>query len=241
MKKSRRIWIGAVLLSLVAVPALSGTILGTKHDFTGLNARAGVVAMGGVAFSDYGSPCVYCHIPPEQKLGDSTTQGGIQGWNRFVPATNAYQVYDSRTLDNKVKTPSAISLLCLSCHDGTVAVDSFGGATGTNFMTGPEAVGRADQGSLANDHPIGFVYDAALVTLDGSLHPTTNPVTIGTGGSRTRTGTIANQLLFNGRLECASCHDVHNTFTASNGTGGGAPLLRITKAGSTICLTCHNK
>ena len=32
-----------------------------------------------------------------------------------VPATDtAYDLYDSRTLDNKVKTPSPISLLCLS-------------------------------------------------------------------------------------------------------------------------------
>ena len=45
----------------------AGTILGTKHDFTGLNERVGVVAMSGLAFSDYGNPCVYCHIPPEKE------------------------------------------------------------------------------------------------------------------------------------------------------------------------------
>ncbi|MFV2055529.1 MAG: hypothetical protein ACC707_03635, partial [Thiohalomonadales bacterium] len=54
--------------AIVGDPVLgaSDPILGSKHDFTGLNKRAGVVAMPGVAFSDYGYSCVYCHIPPEQ-------------------------------------------------------------------------------------------------------------------------------------------------------------------------------
>lgn len=220
-------YVGAVtgmVMGFMGGTAWAGVIAGTAHDLSGAGYSGGQI-------------CVVCHTPH----GGNTTVTDAPLWNHAV-TTATYTLYSSSTLNAGPMTqPSGVSKLCLSCHDGTVAVDSFGGATGTNFMTGPEAVGRADQGSLANDHPIGFVYDAALVTLDGSLHPTTNPVTIGTGGSRTRTGTIANQLLFNGRLECASCHDVHNTFTASNGTGGGAPLLRITKAGSTICLTCHNK
>ena len=103
-----------------AAPA--GTILGTKHDFTGINKRVGVVAMSGLAFSDYGSPCVYCHLPPDRKDADSSAQGGIPGWNRNAPAVGAYDLYDSRTLDNKVRAPSPISLLCLSCHDGTMGV-----------------------------------------------------------------------------------------------------------------------
>ena len=79
--------------------------------------------MEGLAYSDYGNPCIYCHIPPEKSGIDSSQLGGIEGWNRFVPATNSYNLYNSRTQDNKVLTPSPISLLCLSCHDGTMAVD----------------------------------------------------------------------------------------------------------------------
>ena len=46
--------------AIVGDPVLGADdpILGSKHDFTGLNARAGVVAMAGVAFSDYGYSCV---------------------------------------------------------------------------------------------------------------------------------------------------------------------------------------
>ena len=83
----------------------AGTILGTKHDFLGLNQRAGVVAMPGLAFSKLESSCAYCHLPPDRPAADSGGRGGIPGWNRFVPAVNGptYQLYDSRTLDNKVR------------------------------------------------------------------------------------------------------------------------------------------
>ena len=213
-----------IIMGLTGGAAWAGVIAGTKHDFS-LQGYSG------------GQICIACHTPH----GGNTTVTDAPLWNHAV-STAIYTLYSSSTLNAGPMTqPSGVSKLCLSCHDGTVATDSFGGATGTNFVTGRAAVGSAAQGSLANDHPIGFTYDAALVTLDGSLHNTTNAVTIGTGGTRTRTGTIASLLLFNGKLECASCHDVHNTFTASNGVGGGAPLLRVSKAGSAICLTCHNK
>jgi hypothetical protein len=89
---------------------------------------------------------------------------------------------------------------------------------------------------------MGFVYEGVLAAADGALHdPSTRAVTVGAGGSRSLTGTVASLMLFNGRLECASCHDVHNTFTAADGVGVGYPLLRVSKGGSAICLTCHNK
>ena len=217
--------VAGVIMGLTGGAAWAGVIAGTAHDLSGKAYTGGQI-------------CVACHTPH----GGNTSVADAPLWNHAL-TTATYTLYSSSTLNaGPLAQPSGVSKLCLSCHDGTVAIDAFGGTTpGTDFMTGKDAVGAATQGSLANDHPIGFTYDAALVTLDGSLHNTANAVTIGTGGTRTKTGTIASLLLFNGKLECASCHDVHNTFTASNGTGGGAPLLRVSKAGSAICLTCHNK
>jgi len=37
--------------------------------------------------------------------------------------------------------------------------------------------------------------------------------------------------LFNNKVECSTCHDVH---------GNGPFLLRISNGGSQMCLTCHN-
>jgi predicted CXXCH cytochrome family protein len=128
----------------------------------------------------------------------------------------------------------ATSKLCLSCHDGTLAVNSFGGATGTTFITGASNLGTA----LTNDHPIGITYDTALATADGSLKDPSlaaNTVTIG-AGTKTKTGTIAATMLYAGKLECASCHDVHNTYAATT-----ANLVKVTMAASGLCTACHTK
>jgi len=150
-----------------------------------------------------------------------------------------FTVYSSATLDAGTPgQPDASSRLCLSCHDGSVAVDSFGGNTGTNFVTGDAAVGAG--GALGDDHPISITYNTALATADpGLFDPATTNVTIGAGGTRTRTDTIQNAMLIADQVQCASCHDVHNTFTVP-GTFG-EPLLKVSRQNSALCLTCHNK
>ena len=230
--RTRACWVSTVMGAVLAVAgtaAWAGSIAGSKHDFSTLSWSGGQI-------------CVACHTPH----GGNTTVTDAPLWNH-TNSTATYTLYSSATMNAGALTqPSGVSKLCLSCHDGTVALDSFGGAAGTpsNVMTGSEAVAAAAQGSLANDHPIGFVYDTALATADGALYdPATRSVTVGAGGSRSKTGSVASLMLFNGRLECASCHDVHNTFTANDGavSTGGYPLLRVSKSASTICLTCHNK
>jgi predicted CXXCH cytochrome family protein len=45
-------------------------------------------------------------------------------------------------------------------------------------------------------------------------------------------------MLIGGVMECASCHDVHNTFTAA---GGGLLKISQTAPASGLCLACHIK
>ncbi len=224
----------------------AGTILGTKHDFTGLNERAEVVAMPTVAFSDLGSSCVYCHIPPEKgEEVDSAELGGNPGWNRYLPATGAYDLYDSRTLDNKVKTPSPISLLCLSCHDGTMAVDmtvfkpngwrSSEDAALHLRLNGADdlmSCGKCHNGRVAhniaikhigtdltNDHPISMTY-AGLNHEDPDFRRPDGPYGFDNGVK-----------LYDQKVECATCHNVHNP---------DITLLLRTSA-DRLCETCHIK
>ena len=197
--------------------ASAGSINGTAHDFTAQAWSGGQI-------------CVACHTPH----GGNTSISTAPLWNHAV-TTATYTVYSTPTLTATVGQPDGVSKLCLSCHDGTVALDSFGGTTGGTLMTGSKAVGAASTGSLANDHPISFTYDDTLATADGALFPPSSTnVTIGATG-RQKTGTIANTILFAGKVQCASCHDVHNTFTDSS------KLLRVSMNGSKLCLTCHNK
>lgn len=203
--------------------AATGTIVASKHDFS---------SGGSSGFKGTSNQiCIYCHAPH----GGSTS---APLWNRALTGTGAYTLYSnansgSSTLNATPAGPGAVSKLCLSCHDGTVAVDNFNGTVSfANYITsGMTTYLGAD---LANDHPIGFTYDATLVTADGGLNPTTTAVTIGASN----TGTIATKLLYSGQMECASCHDVHNS---ASGTAVESKLVRITTVGSALCLACHKK
>jgi predicted CXXCH cytochrome family protein len=203
---------GAAML-LAAQAASAGTIVGSAHDFTGSTWSGGQI-------------CVACHAPH-----NTAVLAEAPLWNHAL-STQTYTAYTSSTMNATTAQPGAVSKLCLSCHDGTVAVNSFGGTTGTVLLTGSLNLGT----NLTNDHPIGFTYDAALVTADGALNAVTTALTIGTGGTKTRTGTISSNLLYAGKMECASCHDVHNTFTVSGGN-----LLKVSMTASALCTTCHAK
>lgn len=208
-----------VVLAMVVGPVWAGSITGSAHDFSGSGWSGGRI-------------CIACHTPHNA----DTTVSVAPLWNHEITASN-FTMYSSPSLDGTITgQPDGVSRLCLSCHDGTVAVDSFGGSTGTTFISGGKNLGT----DLSDDHPISITFDTALATLDGGLHdPAATTVTIGAGGSKTRTGTIAEVMLSAGTVQCSSCHDVHNTFTVPGSVG--KPLLKVSKQGSALCLTCHNK
>lgn len=204
------------LLACCAGPALAGTITGSAHDFSA-SAWSG------------GRICVACHTP--HKSDTSITDAPL--WNHSN-STATYTLYSSPTLKASISQPGGGSKLCLSCHDGTVAVNSFGGVTGTTMISSANNIGT----NLKASHPVGFTYDTALATANGSLHdPASKSVTIGSG-TQTKTGTIAATLLYGGKMECDSCHDVHNTFAVG---AAGTGLVKVDPSGSKICLACHNK
>jgi hypothetical protein len=178
--------------------------------------------------------CVMCHTPHNANISGPL-------WNHASSTVASYSTYSSSSMNASVGQPGAVSKLCLSCHDGTVAILAYGGNTaGMTMIDASGAGARAVIGvDLSNDHPIGFSYDAALVAKDPSkLKPTSTSVTL--GENSTKTGTIANTLLDGGtKMECTSCHDVHNKFTVTTSTGRG--LVKIKTVGSTLCVTCHIK
>ena len=114
--------------------------------------------------------------------------------------------------------PEGSSKMCLSCHDGVTAIDSYGGATGGINLGGrPSAIG--EDGDLTDDHPIGIIYPVG--------DPGYNDPAGFQGVQLVTINNIAN------RVECTSCHDPHSA---------ALPMfLRRTLDESLLCLECHNK
>jgi len=183
--------------------------------------------------------CIMCHAPH-----NTSTQGPL--WNHEMSAA-AYTLYGSSTLNATPGQPGRVSKLCLSCHDGTVGILNYGGLTGGMTLaeayscTNPLGCRSVLGTNLSNDHPIGIVYDGALAAADGGLaDPAAKTVTI--GSSTSKSGTIAALMLVGGKVECTSCHDVHNIYTVVNGGGGAsAGFVKVSMAGSLLCRQCHDK
>ncbi|MFC2116807.1 cytochrome c3 family protein [Bacteroidota bacterium] len=183
-----------------------GQIAGTSHDLSGETWNTGTDEI-----------CITCHTPH-----NAAAVTGAVLWNHGVSGAT-FTTYTSGTLQGAIGAPDGTSLLCLSCHDGTVGLEDFGGAGGTtNLIAGAALVGT----DLSNDHPISITYNTTTAGNDGGLY---DPSTANSGLG----GTIDADLLFSGNVECASCHDVHDN---TNGN-----FLRISNAASALCLTCHNK
>jgi hypothetical protein len=151
-------------------PALAG-IKGSKHDL-------GATGTGQATTSATTEVCVFCHTPHGSDTGVSAPL-----WNKTLPTT-AYQRYSSlgtSTLDGAEVTVGSVSLACLSCHDGTQAMDIVLNAPGTGgynaagqeidagaigAMVGvPAGAPIPNLGSdLRNDHPISIAYAGGACT-----------------------------------------------------------------------------
>jgi predicted CXXCH cytochrome family protein len=213
----------SLLLGATAVQA--GTIFGSKHD---------------LSLGNTFQVCGYCHVPH-----NASTQTGLAEaplWNRRITNLNAFTPYTSPTMTETCPTrPSGISLACLSCHDGAGASSavtssdqhnlinpgvSGGGMpvvnsvcmrchTGGTFSVALTVMGGPD---LSNDHPISMQYPMANANF--VIPP---DAVKGWGDVK----------LFNGKVECPTCHNVHDPTNA--------PFLRTSNSGSNLCLRCHSK
>lgn len=161
--------------------------------------------------------CSYCHIPHR---GSSTTPL----WNQTL-SNQSYAMYTSPTSQNTPAQPSLgkTSILCLSCHDGTVAVGQTI-AIGTLKMTGVNTgiLGTKLEGS----HP----FSLQLPIKDApSLVPEL-------AASKTTADPAKAVKLVDGNIECNTCHDVHNQHIDKK----SPEFLVRDNASGQLCLACHS-
>lgn len=185
-----------LFLFILPCPVLAQSISGSAHDLSASGSLGNYI-------------CEYCHTPhaaiPATPL-----------WSRDLPGT-VYTMYDENTSStseipyNAAGLPDGTSILCLSCHDGTIAPTS-------PDRTIPEGSSAILGSDLSDDHPISFVYDASLASSDGQLLMA--PVyPAGLDG--------------NNKMQCTSCHNPHDD--------GNGSFLVTTYEYANLCLLCHDR
>ncbi len=191
-------------------PLLAQNFKGSMHDFQ---------AMGNKLFES-DKPCLVCHPPHRSSSAEET----LPIWSSKA-VKDTFTVYGSAGPAEQPGLPLGSSKLCLSCHDGTLALDSWGGRVNTVPFLNAGFEDRKN--GLKNDHPISVKYTSTNAMRTGELN---DPFISNSGLGNT----IETDMLTNGTLQCSSCHDVHN------GMGAGKLLVKTNK-NSNLCLTCHKK
>lgn len=97
--------------------------------------------------------CIFCHTPHGGRPEVSGVQGIAPLWNRRISNPMAFTPYSSPHLDAQDMTgipnrPKGVSLACLSCHDGAVALDALINATGSGGFFPSNRSGSGSGGSI---------------------------------------------------------------------------------------------
>lgn len=198
--------LGIVLAAPHAAPA-DESVVNSKHDLSAFGP-------GPIRATEESRVCVFCHAP-------HNASPAAPLWNRHNPTTH-YRIYRSDTTDARIDQPGPSSKMCLSCHDGGIALGLTLDRPPTEpipmshmFMpTGPSNLTT----DLSDDHPVGFRFDRALANRDHQL----------------RSPDLVDhriQLGERDELECVACHEPHN-----NELGN---FLRVTDRTGALCITCH--
>lgn len=233
MKTARTI--GLVLLIVALVTTLSfakapkSKIVNTVHDLRS--------TLGGASFT----LCNFCHVAHKTAAPDITppASAGPYLWNHVLSSVVSYGVYTSDTFkgyNTDIKDLGTggggsinASNLCLSCHDGTVGINYwYERVTGSNYQPLPNGNNvfvniSAQIKDLTQTHPVNFTYDATLATKAGILTP----------ASTSSVDSAGEVPLFQGKMQCATCHDPHN---------GDSSIFEQsfpTQASGSFCTYCH--
>lgn len=204
-----------ILWMALSVGVLSGSVFAQVESVLNSPHNLSAGGPGPVRAAIEDQVCIFCHTPhkatPVRPL-----------WNRVMPV-DGYNIYSSRSLDAETGQPTGNSKMCLSCHDGTIAIGSVQSRTSPISMVGGVTTIPTDRRSnlttdLSDDHPVSFRYDSTLASRDPRIK---DPALIPHEAA----------LDAGGELQCTTCHNAHD-----NSRG---KFLVLANDRSQLCLSCH--
>jgi hypothetical protein len=200
----------------------AGSITTTKHNLS----VSGPGPLKAVAETQI---CIFCHTPHSAKADTPL-------WNRnFDSVSASYSPYTSSTLDASPGQPTGASKLCLSCHDGLLALgDLMSEGTPIAMVGGVTTMPTDSEGYVGEDltgtHPVSFVFDDSLASTNNAKgdSPLHTPSTITDSDVKLDTDSM---------VQCTSCHDPHNN---DNYVENSVPPFWPKATYEGVCLVCHN-
>jgi len=207
-----------VFLALVPPAGAKEGIINTRHNLSATGPGE-IKALPGA--DPLNRICIFCHTPhnaaPKTPL-----------WNKSIDPVS-YVLYTSTTMGATPSQPTGPSRLCLSCHDGTLAVGAVLRPVGGIATTGQIAPGRTSYLGvvLSGDHPFSFSYYESITNSLAGLSPTA-PADL--------------PFYSNGFIHCSTCHDAHEDAYKSLDKDGRltGKFLVAGNRYSALCVKCHS-
>jgi hypothetical protein len=199
--------------------AQHASVVDTVHNLS-------VSGPGSVRAASETEVCKFCHIPHNSVAATPL-------WGHEL-STAHYEMPESRSESRSVVSnqPDGSSRLCLSCHDGTVALGKIAGS-GEIRMSGSSRLMRGTRGYLGTDlsgsHPISFVVRGELRPEDETGDMLLRPLSEITRDEKVR-------LDVQGKMQCTTCHDPHSDRYYVEGL---VPRFWVEPRVEGLCLRCH--
>lgn len=174
--------------------------------------------------------CKFCHIPHNALVPQPL-------WGHALSQVGAYAVprmQRGRGLSEPAPQPDGSSRLCLSCHDGTVALGDVAGEGRPVPIVGSQRLARGRSGYLGTDlsgaHPVSLVVpDGDPSEPDTARDMGLKPLSVIRSDGQVR-------LDGRGKMQCTTCHDPH---VDRYYEPGRVPRFWVKPTVAEVCLVCH--
>lgn len=185
--------IGALALTVLFIGGVvtAGSVFDSRHNLS-------VSGKGEIRSTSETQVCIFCH-----SSHNASSEGPL--WNHVTTQPGKFATYKRSTMNSQAQQPNGATKLCLSCHDGTIAVGAVRGLARPIPMRNVGSSGaipttrRSHIGTdLTGTHPVSVKYSQNVALADAHLRwPPFDPAR--------EVGTDAG-----GFIQCTACHDPHD-------------------------------
>jgi hypothetical protein len=197
-------------------------VAGTRHNLS-------ASGRGEIRAESETQICKFCHIPHSAVVPEGLWSRRLSKARYDVPPVR--DTSGARVVRHQ---PDGSSRLCLSCHDGTIALGEIGGEPRPIAMRGVPRLAEDRPGFLGIDltgaHPISFVVPDGDRDLDDTDRD------IGIKPLSTIRATDGVRLDAAGKMQCTTCHDPHLDRYYKEGR---VPRFWVKPTVEEVCLACH--